>query len=553
MQWKVLHTDVPSDTGDVKKILLENRNLSKEEVNTFFSPKQPKDLTLDDVAIDVTQVQRAVERIERAKENKEEVVVFGDYDADGVCATAILWETLFEHGVKAIPFIPHREKHGYGMTDRSLDALLSERAPKLIITVDNGIVAQAAVERLNHEGIDVIITDHHAPEQHAGENTFPNAYAIVHSTHICGATVAWFLAREINRAKAEEMLDLCAIATVADQMVLTDANRSFAHFGIEALKNTTRVGLTNLFQIAAIEPENISTRTINFAIGPRINAMGRIGSALEALRALCIRDQQKSMELIQALQTTNVERQTLTVDMLEHARQQAASWKNEHLIVVASEEFHDGVIGLIAGKLVEEFYKPAIAISVGEKFAKASARSVEGVNIVELIREVRDELLEVGGHPMAAGFGLLPEKVETVKARLQKLAQTQIHQDLLTPSLTVECLLPSDLISLDLYDELQTFDPFGNGNPEPVFGIKNMEIVQVYAVGKEGRHLKLSVRNLNKEGGTAETLHGIGFGLGKLANQFKPGMQVDIAGTVSMNEWNGRQSVQVVVKDVVAI
>lgn len=566
MKWNILHQDVPRSSLEVRELLLANRGLTSETTQDFFAPKHPSLLTLQDVSIDSEQMAKAVERILLAKEQKEEVVVFGDYDADGVCATAILWETLFELGLKAIPFIPHREKHGYGMTDRSLDALLAERKPSLIITVDNGIVALAAVDRLNQEGIDVIITDHHMPERKitnsklqiansdtslpnnptTQQHSFPNAYAIVHSTKLCGATVAWFLVRELNKNKAEELLDLGGIATIADQMILKEANRSFAYFGIEALRKTERVGLQNLLQVAGIEQKDISTRTVNYAIGPRINAMGRIASALDALRALCTKDQQKSMELIRALQDTNVERQTLTVDMLDHAMQQAEDWKDEHLIVVASEEYHDGVIGLIAGKLVEEFAKPAIAISIGEKFAKASARSVGGVNVVELIRQVRDDLLEVGGHPMAAGFGLAPDKVEIVKKRLLEIARTEINEDLLQPQLTVESYLPIELLDLDLTTLLKTFEPFGNGNAEPIFGLQNVQVLQVYPVGKEGKHLKLVVRGVE----TGITLDCIGFGMGDTAEKLQGQPMIDLAGVISMNEWNGRQSVQMVVKDV---
>lgn len=566
MNWQILHSSQPTKLADTRSILLKNRKIAKRDEKEFFHPIHPLEISLESVGIDVSQMKKAVQRIDVARREKHDVVVFGDYDADGVSATAILWETLYEMGVKARPFIPNREKHGYGISHRSLDDLLAERKPDLIITVDNGIVAHEAFQRLRDEGVDTILTDHHVPEQKlkdsriadtrsktqdisSGEFEYPPADIIIHSTKLCGATVAWMFARELNKEKASTLLDLCGIATIADQMILQGANRSFATFGIRSLRTSERIGIQNLCQIAGVEQNEITTRTINFALAPRINAMGRLGSALDALRALCTKDQQKSFDLMQKLQQTNSERQTLTWEMVEEAESQAEAWQDEHIIIVASEKYHDGVIGLIAGKLMEKFYKPAIAISIGEKFAKASARSVEGVNIVELIRKVRKDLLEVGGHPMAAGFGLLPEKVEQVKRKLLNLAKSEIDTALLQQSLTVECVLPISLVNVGLLEMLDTFDPFGNGNPEPMFGLREVTIKSCYAVGKEKKHLKLVISYQLLD--TSYELDGIGFGLGELEKSLKQGDVVDIAGTLSINEWNGKKSVQMVVKDVV--
>lgn len=545
MQWDILSPVLPKSAEEVFDVLLKNRNVSDESSLQFFSPKNPLELTAEEVGIDLAQLYKAVARIKQAKENKEYVVVFGDYDADGVTATAILWETLYEMGVKAMPFIPNREKHGYGISDRSLNDLLSERKPDLIITVDNGIVAHGAFERLKKEGIDAIITDHHMPEVKDGEPHYPRATAIVHSTKLCGATTAWFLARELNQQKAAELLDLCVIGTIADQMILLDANRCFAYHGLRALQKTKRIGLLNLLELADVKPADVTSYTINFAIAPRINAMGRLGSALDALRALCTKDKEKSQALIQILQTTNTQRQELTWTMVEGALKRAQEWKDEKVIVISSVEYHEGVIGLIAGKLVEEFAKPAMVISVGENVAKASARSIRGVNVVELIRQVRDELIDVGGHPMAAGFSLQSDKIDSVTKRLQHIAHKQIEESLLVPRITVETLLPLNLVNLDLTKALKRFEPFGNGNFDPVFGFKDLQILQAYALGKEKKHLKIIVGN--DEGMTVEC---IGFGMGRKEKEILQAKFVNVAGTIGVNEWNGKKSVQMVMKDV---
>lgn len=546
MQWDILSSDTPASCEQVVDLLLKNRNVLEENSLDFFSPKHPSDLSLQEVGIDSVQMHKAVARIKQAKENKEYVVVFGDYDADGVTATAILWETLYEMGVKALPFIPSREKHGYGVSDRSLNDLLADRRPDLIITVDNGIVAHSAFERLQREGIDAIITDHHLPEIKEDKPHYPPAYAIVHSTKLCGATTAWFLARELDKQKAAELLDLCAIGTIADQMILLDANRSFAYHGVKALQKTKRIGLLNLYEMAGVKAEDVTSYTINFAIAPRINAMGRLGSALDALRALCTKDKEKSSKLIQVLQSTNEQRQELTWSMVEGAMKRAAEWENEKIIIVSSAEYHEGVIGLIAGKLMEEFSKPAIAISIGDGVAKASTRSVNGVNVVELIRQVRDELIDVGGHPMAAGFSLQSDKIESVTRRLQKIAQEQIDEALLTPHITIEAVLPLNLVQMELVKALKRFEPFGNGNTDPVFGFENVQILQVYSIGREKKHLKMVIGN--DEGVAIDC---IGFGLGPLEEQLHQIKVIDVAGTIGVNEWHGKKNVQMVIKDVV--
>lgn len=554
MLWKFLSAQSPENVDQLEELLLLNRSITPAEKSAFFAPIHPLDLTLEEVEIDSAQMRKTVERLMLAKAHGEEVVVFGDYDADGVCATAVLWETLHELGIKARPFIPHREKHGYGMTDRSLNDVLKEKKPSLLVSVDTGIVALKAVERLNAEGVEVIITDHHVPEVSGDAPVFPEAFSIVHTTKLCGTTVAWMLARELKKEKAAQLLDLCGIATIADQMVLQGANRSFAYHGVEALKTTTRVGILNLCRIAKVEQPTISSYTINYQLAPRINAMGRIASAMDALRALCTKNAETSFELMQVLQTTNQERQEMTTEMVEEAVENSQIWENQHIVIVASSAYHEGVIGLIAGKLVDRFAKPAIAISVGEKSAKASARSVAGVNVVELIRQVRDDLLEVGGHPMAAGFSVLPEKIEVVKQRLQDLAKAQVSSELLVKSLTVECELPLSLaLSFELLEMLKKFEPFGNGNTQPVFALKGLQLAQVQAVGRDKRHLKLVARGVVESAQfrpTTQSLEGIGFGLGHLAAELRPGQMVDLAGTLGVNEWNGKRTVQIVVRDV---
>jgi single-stranded-DNA-specific exonuclease len=301
-------------------------------------------------------------------------------------------------------------------------------------------------------------------------------------------------------------------------MKLLGINRSFVVHGMIAMQQTARIGLQLLMVKANVDPKEISTDTLNYVLAPRINAMGRLKHSLDALRLVCTSSWDRANELVNELNTTNTTRQGLTTDMIAHAMEQAEQWQDQHVIVVAAVEYHEGVIGLLAGKLMEEFYKPAIAISINGKVAKASARSIPGVNITEFLRLVRDDLLEVGGHPMAAGFAVLPEKVELVKERLQKV------------------------------DVLKKFAPFGQGNPEPIFSTPVAQVLAAGQIGKEARHLKLEVGFQTEQGMTK--LSCLAWGSGQRVNEFPAGTQVELAGCLSVNEWKGRKTLQMVVKDV---
>lgn len=559
MKWRYKSQQIPQNLEELRHLLIESRNIENQE--TFFHPLHPEKISLESVSIDNEQMRWAVRRILEAIKQQQKIVVFGDYDADGITATAIVWLALRQLGARNVmPFIPHREKHGYGISDRSLDDLLDKskenEKPDLIVTVDNGIVAHQAIARVKKAGIDIIVTDHHQPEE-----KLPEADAIVHSTKLCGASVAWMLVREVfNQASKtnndlnldpNKYLDLVGIGTIADQVPLKEANRSFAIFGLEALRKTNRVGLQELFNLAGIDQADIDTYHVNYVIAPRINAMGRLEHGLDALRLLCSEKRTAASQRAAVLQETNNRRQEITYDSVEAAQHQAQLWQDEHLIIVHSQDYHEGVIGLIAGKLSEKFYKPAIAISIGDQISKASARSVIGVNIVELIRQVREDLLEVGGHPMAAGFGFETSKLETVTNKLKNLARKTIDKDLLQPLLNLECKLPFELIDQELVEMIDTFSPFGSANRKPVFSIENVLVRDIFTIGKEKQHLKLIVEaNDTFTGLLPKMMTCLAWGKGELENQINPGDSITIAGILDLNQWNGKTSIQIVVKDI---
>jgi len=547
MQWNLLNPTNPNTLAELQAVLLANRGVS--DVQSFLTPPQPSDLSLAEVGLDPVQVMAAVERIRQALKAQQKVLVFGDYDADGICATAVMWLTLHQLGCQATPFIPDRLKHGYGLSLLAIDEILAQGKPDLIVTVDNGIVAHPAVARLIAAGVEVLITDHHSPEA-----TLPAATQIVHTTQLCGTTVAWMFARELWRelkgqpAEADHLLDLCGVATIADQVPLREANRAFAYWGIEALKTTPRPGIKALCQVAEMTQLELTTNSIHYGIAPRINAMGRLEHGMDALRLLCTSNLERAQVLAQSISLTNVKRQTLTSELLEIALAESKVWESEHLIIVDSPAYHEGVIGLIAGKLMETYYKPAIVIAVGETKAKASARSIAGVNIVDLIRLVRDDLLEVGGHPMAAGFGLLSEKIPLVKKRLLALAKTEIKPEQLQPQITIECLVGPALLTEATCSMIQKLAPFGQGNPEPVLGLPEMKVLDLHFIGQQKQHLKLLVAPANDT--AARPVTALGWNLSQQAAGWEPGQTADLAVCLEMNEWRNKRSLQLKIKDV---
>jgi len=343
-----------------------------------------------------------------------------------------------------------------------------------------------------------------------------------------------------------ELLALVALATVADLVPLTGANRVLVKAGLLRLRNTTRVGLHALFDEAQIDPKEIGVYEIGHIIAPRLNAMGRLESAMDSLRLLCTKDRQRANHLARLLGETNRDRQLLTQAASMHAiESQKSKIKNQKLLFVA-ENYEEGIIGLVAGKLVDTFYRPSIVLSKGEKISKASARSVKGFNIIEFIRSSSHLLINAGGHPMAAGFTVETEKILLLKEFLEKEAEKLLTEDHLIRSINVDCELPLEMITKDLYNTIQTLSPFGMGNPEPVFLTKGVIVEDIRLIGKEKRHIKLKVRSQDSH----KNLETIGFNLAEKATDMKKGDKVDIVYTLDENEWLGRKTLQLKIKDI---
>lgn len=530
IQWEVLNK-LPA--SDVIEVLLKNRAIKNKQ--EFFSPTHPKHITLKEVGISSKEVKKAIGRISEAKQKGEKIIIFGDYDADGICATAILWEALHSFGANVVPFIPNRFTNGYGIKQESIEKLFSEHPDlRVIITVDNGIVAHDAVEFANTKGIDVIISDHHAPLE-----TNPKALAVIHTTKTSGSGVAWFLSREL----VPSSLELAAIGTVADQLPLLGVNRSVVKYGIEDVHKTTRVGLVSLFTEARIAQDQVSTYEIGFLIAPRINAMGRLGEGIESLRLICTKSPSRALELARLMGKTNIERQKIVEQVVLHARGVALEVECKGAVCLVHESYHEGIIGLAASKLVEEFRRPAIVISKGEVYSKASARSISGINITQILREMKDLLKEVGGHEMAAGFTIETAKLPQFQAKLEELTAPLMTDKLQSKVIKIDTPLHFGSINWDLVEKLVQFEPTGIGNPIPLFMTTDVEVIDKKAVGSDGKHLKLRVREESK------ILDAIAFGLGEYLNKVDQN-PVDIAYSIEANVWNGSKSIQLKIKDI---
>ena len=589
--WQLLTDKVPKNLKELESILLANRGIKDKK--QFFHPKHPEDISLVEVDIDPSSVKVLLKRLKQAKLNQEKVVVFGDYDVDGISATAILWQVLYAYGLDVVPFIPMRNKHGYGLSLKALPDLLALK-PNLVITVDNGIVAFKPAQKLSQLGVDLIITDHHQEEIKEVKNikksepdaqmrstnesvrlklskpdrefaqqassgrinkgvNLPKALAVVHSTQLCGASLAWMVAREVVNTfsikfKVNDLLDLAGMATIADQVPLLSANRSFAYYGLKQLRKTKNVGLLALMKQAGVKDlSQVDEFTVGYVLAPRINALGRLSHGLEALRLLCSTSSVKASKRAQVLSETNLARQTLTTDAYAQARlmvKQKNLTENK-IIIVSSEVFHEGVIGLIAGRLVEEFARPSLVIALGDKkIAKGSARSLPGVHITQLLRQVRQELTEVGGHPMAAGFGLEVKNLDNFTQKLTQLANETIDESLLTTQKQAEAVLPFQLVNLKLVDLLDKFRPFGMKNPLPLFELKKLKIVSLKVLGNGNKHLKLLLRPANQL--KAQPLEALWWGGGEKINELEVGQALDVLVKIEKNKWNGREKVQLV-------
>jgi single-stranded-DNA-specific exonuclease len=540
--------EVLASPDEIINLLLTNRGIKTvRQKKEFVTPVHPSKLTLRQLKIKKGEIDKVLYRLKIAKQKKQKIIIYGDYDADGICASAILWECLYASGFNVLPYLPDRFREGYGVKAESVRKLKDKyKDLALVMTVDNGIVANRQIEEIAKMGVDVIVSDHHQTGKE-----LPKAYAIVHTDLVCGSSVAWVLSREIKKhfkttKKGFERgsLDLTAIGTIADQMQLVGVNRSFAKHGLEELNKTLRPGLLSLYDQAGIKKGLISTYDVNYLIAPRINAVGRISHAIESLRLLCIRDRQEAHKLSLHLDKVNKERQKIVDELVLSVVKKAEERGNKKALVISGKSYNEGVIGLAAGKLTERFYKPAVVIAEKKDISKASARSISGFNIIEAIRKQSNLLEDCGGHPMAAGFSIKTENIGKFRRLFESYAAKHISTRLLTPRLKIDMRLNFRSINDKLVKSLALFEPTGYGNYMPLFATESVEILEVRRVGSDQKHLKLVVKKSDK------VFEVIAFGMGKNYNRLYKGGHVDIAYSIGENVWNGAVNIQLKLRDI---
>lgn len=497
---------------------------------------------------------RAVARLRRALADGETIAVHGDFDVDGVTATAILTEGLRAAGATVIPFIPLRSITGYGVHPSAVERL-AEAGARVIVTGDTGTRAVEAVRHAATLGVDVIVTDHHLP----GDD-LPNAVAIVNPQqehcsypfkHLSGAGVAWKLVQALalegllDVADSESLLDLVALGTIVDVSPLHGENRLLVQRGLRRLAETPRPGIRALIAHATAgrEPRPMDERTVAFTIGPRLNAVGRMDDAALALELLLTRDEVRAYELVQVMEAKNSERQQLTERVLVAARAQAAEVAHQPVLVLRGEDWPSGVIGLVAARIAEEYRRPAFVVDVRPDACRGSGRSVDGFDLVEALTGCSDLLLEFGGHAQAAGFALRPDHLDALVARLVDAAAAQqiALADAFEP-IFADYHLAQHELDWPLHSALTALRPFGAGNAEPLFLSSGLKLLECRAVGA-GKHLRTRVRF------GQQVVTGFGPELGGRAHELARAGQMDALYTIQVSSWNGNTSLELRLKD----
>ncbi len=498
-------------------------------------------------------MRQATERIHQAIKNNEKILIFGDYDADGVSSTAVMVHTLNLLEADFDFYIPNRFTEGYGPNEPALRKAKAEGV-SLVVTVDTGISAVHEANVAKEIGLDFIVTDHHEPPP-----VLPDALTIVNpKQHDCyypfkglaGVGVAFKLSHALLGQAPEELLDIAVIGTIADLVPLLDENRLIAKKGIKALEKSNRPGLKALKKITGIEDKELNADHVGFSIGPRINAAGRLASATPAVELLICEDSLTAERLATEIDEQNKLRQGIVNEITEEAvaivEEHYVSLEDNKVLIVASEGWNAGVIGIVASRLVERYYRPTIVMTVDREkgLAKGSARSIEGFDMFKNLSECRDILPHFGGHPMAAGLTMKVDDVEDLRRRLNVIASDVLTDADYIPMTTIDLEVSMSDINLQVIEEMSLLAPFGVSNPTPKVMIENVNLSQMKRIGSEETHLKML---LEQNGNTIDC---VGFNFGYLFDDISMAAKVSTVGTLSINEWNGHCKPQMLLEDV---
>lgn len=494
----------------------------------------------------------AVNRIREAIEKQEPILVYGDYDADGVSSTTVLMITLRDLGANVRFYIPNRFTEGYGPNEQAFRHA-AENGIKLIITVDTGIAAVHEANIAKELGMDLIITDHHEPGP-----VLPEALAIIHPKipesiypfkELAGVGVAFKLAHALYGQLPEHLFEIAVIGTIADLVSLKGENRYIAKKGIENLKDTKNIGLKMIFKLSGVNPNSVNEETIGFTIAPRINAVGRLKTADLAVQLLLTTDLTEAQSLAQEMESMNQMRQSIvneiTMEAMEEVEKNFPISEN-YVLVIGKEGWNPGVIGIVASRLVERFYRPTIILGFDREkgIAKGSARSIAGFDLFQNLSTCKEILPHFGGHPMAAGMSLAIDDVPKLREHLNNLAGEQLTEHDFIPSTILDQAIHLSEIDLNMLNEMNLLAPFGVDNPKPKVVINDVEISSMRKIGSGENHLKITLAE------NESILDGIGFGLGSVIDQISSSSQVSLIGELSINEWNNIRKPQIMIQDI---
>lgn len=531
-----------------------NRGIDEENFKSFLSKSKQGILN----PMTMLDMEKAAKRIADAVQNGEKIVIYGDYDVDGITSTALMYQFLNGLGADVDYYIPDRREEGYGINIMAVNKLL-KAGVKLLVTVDCGITAVGEVEFAKLQGMDVIITDHHTCK----ERIPMSAAAVVNPKReddeyefdaLAGVGVAFKLALAVsivmglNTGKCfDDLCDLAAIGTVADVVPLVGENRIIVVKGLEALQNPKRCGLKALLDTAGVTDKKVTTATVAFALAPRINAAGRLGNAKIAVELLLCDDPQEAQSIAEELDRTNKERQETELKIADEAAEMIAADKDfdkKKVIVLAKEGWHNGVIGIVASRIMETYYRPCILISLEDGKGKGSGRSVGGFNLFDALTACEDLLTNFGGHAVAAGLSVNEEKIEEFSEAINKYARENIKPEDMLPTVKLDSVLAGSDMTLDTAKILSVLEPYGMGNETPVFAVKDARVISVAAVGAEKKHIRMMVE---KDG---VRVNCIGFGMGEYIDIVKQNMNVHLAFKLDINRYQGKESVQLILSDI---
>lgn len=527
------------------KILVNRNIIEDEEVNIFLNPTR-KDFYNPFLMPDM---EKAVDRIIKAIKTHEKIMIFGDYDVDGITSITVLKKFLLDRSAHVSQYIPNRLHEGYGLNKEAIKHIVDEQYT-LMITVDCGISGIEEVEYANSLGIETIVTDHHEPG-----DILPNAIAVVDAkrkdneypfNQLAGVGVVFKLiqaiSQKLNLEEKEYLkyLDIVCVGTISDIVPLVDENRVITKLGLKLVEVTKNIGLKTLIELSGYK--KIDSSTISFGIAPRINACGRMGHAEEALKLFLTGNPQEAREIALKLNEYNAKRQEIEKKIFDEAVEQIEKNNNDEVIVLGKENWHHGVIGIVSSKITDLYFKPSILICFEEKMGKGSGRSIPGFDLYEALRKCDTNINRFGGHSMAVGITVEKEKFENFKKDFIEYAHNSNISDII-PIINIDEEVSLKDISVRDVAELKLLEPFGEANKTPLFLLKNLKIYSIRALS-EGKHLKLSLKDDNY------WIDAIGFNLGHLSEEYRIGDKVDVVGTLEINQYNGRESIQINMKDI---